>query len=143
METIQYIAPTIRIRQINSFPPVVSQDRWIIEVLSESGDPDQDIEDEWASFYKTPTSFATAEEAEERARFHMQPAHELYADAVAAKRKPGRPRLHDEPREEVRAKLPVSLVAAIDAASDNRTAFVEQAVREKLAQSGEVGNQPD
>lgn len=137
MEATHYLAPTVRIRQINSFPPVVLQGRWLIEVLAEAGDPDQRIEEEWASFYKTPTAFATAEEAEERARFWMEPGRDLYADAVAAKRKPGRPRLHTDPRQDVRVALPVDLIAEIDAATDNRTAFIEQAVREKLGRGGE------
>lgn len=45
---------------------------------------------------------------------------------------PGRPRIHDEPRQDVYLRLPVSLVAALDAVTTNRTAYIEAVLREHL-----------
>lgn len=47
-------------------------------------------------------------------------------------RKPGRPRTYHEPREEVRARLPLPLIAAIEASGETITAYIERAVRERL-----------
>ena len=51
--------------------------------------------------------------------------------------RPGRPRIYDNPRQDLHVWLPTDLLAAIDATSDNRTGFIEQAVREKLGRGGE------
>lgn len=53
------------------------------------------------------------------------------------RRKPGRPKLRNEPLERVEVKIPASLIAAMDAAAPNRTAFIERAIRAALAQSAE------
>lgn len=50
-------------------------------------------------------------------------------------RGPGRPRIHQEPRQDVRVSLPVDLIAQMNAATTNRTAFIERAIRAALAQA--------
>lgn len=47
-------------------------------------------------------------------------------------RKPGRPLVHQEPRRDLYLRLPEHLVARIDALADNRTAWIEQAIRQRL-----------
>lgn len=44
----------------------------------------------------------------------------------------GRPRLYQEPRQRVEVHLPVSLVERMDAATDNRTTWIEAAIRQRL-----------
>lgn len=63
---------------------------------------------------------------------HAGSAAERQEWAATHNRKPGRPRLHHEPRQDVRVSLPVELIARLDAASDNRTAWIEAAIRQRL-----------
>lgn len=66
-------------------------------------------------------------------------AHPGLVPTDIIRRKPGRPRIHQQPRQDVRVSLPVDLIAAIDAATDNRTAYIERAIRAALATSQEPG----
>lgn len=51
----------------------------------------------------------------------------------------GRPRLHAEPRRELYLRLPTSLLEQIDAACDNRTAWIVEAIRQRLERDSRVG----
>lgn len=55
-------------------------------------------------------------------------------------RTPGRPRIYDEPRQRLTLELAQPLVQQIDAlartAQQTRTAWIEAAIREKLARDG-------
>lgn len=53
-------------------------------------------------------------------------------EAPSVRRHPGRPRLHNDPREWVRIQLPLDLITRMDAATPNRTAFIGRAVRAAL-----------
>ena len=45
----------------------------------------------------------------------------------------GRPRFGDEPLKAITVTLPVSMIARIDAASSNRSAFIREAVARRFA----------
>lgn len=64
-------------------------------------------------------------------------------DTPGQRRKPGRPRIRTEPRRVIGVSLPVALIEQMDAATHNRTAFIEEALRALLTQASASAPSPE